>query len=221
VGGRPDATGTGYFTTGERAEVLADGDLGPFVALSYNLNTARAFYVLLTNQGQDSPGFNPDDPDIPLDKSLWEESVYLIAIQGDDEHTGNANSGLLDFEVSEIITSDGDNDVWVVQSDTPPGGRATHGLGALLFFDFLFVFGGVEDEDPGSDPVPMGSATSRFEYDEEPADPADIINTYQSSSASFDVGRGYYEMVRLNGYVWTIGGNNGSGPEASIEQTLQ
>lgn len=220
VGGRPDASGTGYHVSGERAEVLYDGTLGPFVQLSNDLNTPRAFYVLLTNQGQEDPGFGTD-PEVPIDKSTGDGPLYLMAIQGDDEHSGTANNGLNDFEVTEIITADGDNGPWTTQTDTLPGGRATHGLGALLYFDYMFAFGGVDTEDIGEDPDPIGASTSRLEYHEDADLPEEILQSYQSTSASLNVPRAYYRMVRRNGYLWVTGGNDGTGPVGVIERTLQ
>jgi hypothetical protein len=224
VGGRPDASGAGYLTSGERAEVLSDGDLGPFAPLSNDLSTARAFYVLVTSQGQDESGFTPD-PDIPLDKgaprSIAEEPLYLLAIQGDDEHSGTSNDGLVDFEVCAIVDSDGDNGAWTTQDQTVPGGQPAHGLGAALYFDHMFAFKGVESEDLGYDPSVGGSAASRVVFYPDADDPAQILDDLQSDSTSFGTDRAYYELVRVNGYIWIIGGDDGTGPIASIERTLQ
>jgi len=221
VGGRPDATGDGYLASGERAEVLADGDLGPFAPLSYDLNTPRAFYVLITNQGQDESGFVPDDPEVPISKSPWTEPIYLFAVQGDDAHDGTANDGLIDFEACEIVTSDGDNGEWTTQHETVSPGQPAHGLGAALFFDHLFAFKGVSAEDLGDDPVVGGSAATRLEFFEDAADPAYILDDRQSTATAFTTDRAYYKMVRVNGYLWAIGGNDGSGPIAAIDRTLQ
>jgi hypothetical protein len=220
VGGRPDATGDGYLTSGERAEVLADGDLGPFVALSHDLQTPRAFYVLLTSQGQNDSGFIPD-PDIPLEKTVSTEPLYLLAILGDDAHAGTNNAGLTTFEVTEIVTADGDNDVWTTQDETVQGGHPAHGHGALLYFDFMFTFTGVDNEDEGSNPLVSGNAASRVEFHLDAADLAYVLDGWQSNSASFDTDRAYYDMVRVNGYDWALGGNNAAGPIATIERTLQ
>jgi hypothetical protein len=220
VGGRPDATGTGYLVSGERAEVLSDGDLGPFAPLTHDLQTARAFYVLLTSQGQNDSGFIPD-PDIPLEKSISDEPLYLIAILGDDAHSGTNNAGLITFEVTEIVTADGDNTVWTVQDETVQGGHPAHGHGAVLHFNFMFTFTGVDQEDVGFDPTVSGNAASRVEFHQDAANPAYVLDGWQSNSASFTDDRAYYDMVRVNGYVWALGGNDGGGPIATIERTLQ
>jgi hypothetical protein len=223
VAGRPDATGTDYLVSGERAEVLEDGDLGPFTALSYNLNTERAFYVLLTNQGQDDPGFNPDDPDIPIPKKgIGDHPLYLMAILGDTDHEGNNNKGWNTFEVTEILSPDGDNTEWTLQTDEISWGQRTHAHGAALFFNYMFSFGGVDTEDLADWPSAQNATAARFEFAEE-GDPDAILANYQSTSASYIEARCYYDLVRLNGYLWVIGGADdaGPGPLATIEKTMQ
>jgi hypothetical protein len=223
VGGRPDASGTGYHVSGERAEVLADGTLAAFSTLSHDLVTARAFYVLLTNQGQDGSNFIPD-PEIPLDKTIPTGPLYLMAILGDDAHAGAPNSGLIDFEVTEIVSADGDNSAWTVQGDTLQPGHPTHAHGASLHFDVLFTFCAVSTEDVGDDPTVSSAAASRLLYSPgspPPPPPDDIFHSRTSNSSSFSISRGYYEIVRVNGYLWAIAGNDGSGPLASVGRTLQ
>ncbi|MCP4600190.1 MAG: hypothetical protein GY847_06585 [Proteobacteria bacterium] len=148
------------------------------------------------------------------------DPLLLLAIAGDDEYTSPKNTGLPTLEISEIVSADGDNDAWTTQSASVPAGRATHGHGALVYFDFLFTFGGVDRETLGGNPSQMKNAASRFEYHGAAGD-NDILQNYQSTSASFETSRSYYEMVRLNGYNFVIGGNDKTGPVASIERTLQ
>jgi hypothetical protein len=144
-----------------------------------------------------------------------------MAILGDDAHSGTANSGRVDFEVSEIVTADGDNEAWVTQTATIQAGHPTHGHGATLHFDFMFTFPGVATETIGDDPNPGTSSASRLQFLSD-ADPSTgILHSWQSSSSSMDVQRAYYQMVRVNGYLWIVGGNDGDGPVASIERTLQ
>jgi hypothetical protein len=247
VGGRPDATGAGYFASGERAEVLDNGELGEFQMLSYDMNTPRAFYVLLTNQGQMDPGFTDadvdsdsdgdsdtdadsdadTDPDIPLPppastkRTADEPPLFLIAVLGDDAHEGNANKGLTTFEVSEIVDADGDNNEWATQSYVLGTGQAKHGLGALLYFNYMFYFDGVKSETLGENPSTHGSAAARLDYVED-AEQIDILQSYQSTNTKFVISRAYYtKMVRINGYLFAIGGNDGEGPLDSIERILQ
>ncbi len=223
VGGRPDASGTGYHVSGERAEILADGSLAAFSTLSNDLNHARAFHVLVTNMGQDLSGFIPD-PDIPIEKSVPTGPLYLMAILGDDAHAGSGNDGRRDFEVTEIVTSDGDNSAWTVQTELLQIGHPTHGHGASLHFDVLFTFCAVTTEDIGSDPAVSPAAASRLLYapsSPPPPPPADVLHSRTSNSSSFATPRGYYEIVRVNGYLWAIAGNDSTGPLASIERTLQ
>jgi len=221
VGGRPDATGTGYFASGEKAEVLEDGELAAFEMLSHSMNTPRSFYALLTNQGQDTSGFVPEDPDIPLEKSVGEGEIYLMAIMGDDQHDGNGNDGLNDMEVCKLLSPDGDNEAWATQTDEMPGGRNTHGHDALLYFNFMFVFAAVNTETPGSYPIVQTSAASRFEFHEDAAEMIDVLQSFQSTSTTISTPRAYYELVRVNGYDWALGGADGSGPVTSIDRVLQ
>jgi len=223
IGGRPDASGTGYHVSGERAEILADGSLTSFSTLSNDMNHARAFYVIVTNMGQDLSGFIPD-PEGPIEKSLPTGPVYLMAILGDDTHEGNDNSGRRDFEVTEIVTADGDNSAWTVQSELLQLGHPTHGHGASLHFDVMFTFCAVTTEDIGDDPSVSPAAASRLLYEPAtvpPPPPTDVLHSHSSNTSSFDTGRGYYEIVRVNGYLWAIAGNDSNGPLASIERTLQ
>ena len=119
------------------------------------------------------------------------------------------------------MTADGDNDVWTVQDETVQAGHPAHGHGALLYFDRMFTFTGVDNEDVGFDPLVSGNAASRVEFDVDAVNPAFVLDGWQSNSASFEDDRAYYDMVRVNGYNWALGGNDGAGPIATIERTLQ
>ena len=227
TGGRPNASGTGYFTDTERARVYEDGGLGGFEYMSENMNTARAFYVLITNQGQGMPAVGPVpemEKSYPFGKSPAEGPLYLIAVWGDDEYDGAGNSGTNSFEVAGILAPDAGIGPWTTQGPfvpPVPAGRKAHGHGAFLYFDYLFAFHGVMEETVGSDPTPDAYAASRFEYWEGSADPADVLRVFQSAGADFVENVCYYDMLRFNGYIWRIGGNDGSGPVDSIERIQQ
>jgi hypothetical protein len=64
VGGRPDNSGTGYLATVERAQVLPDGTLTPWTTDSQQLSHARAFFPLLSSQGQQETPY-PGQPEQP------------------------------------------------------------------------------------------------------------------------------------------------------------
>jgi hypothetical protein len=253
VGGRPDATGSGYFTSGERAQVLDDGDLGDFVPLSHDLNQARAFYELLENQGQNDDGFDDDDDDDDDDTDTNDDDddddddiiitkgselynyqsfvtryqdpeipLYLLAIMGDDEYENGKNTGTTTFEVCEIATPDGDNDAWFTQEANFTG-QGTHGHGGLLYFDHMFVFTGVARESLGANPSAMSSSCTRYDFIEvDPPNMTQVVTGHQSVGGSFYYNRAYYDMVRMNGYDFVVGGNDeGFGPMSTMERTFQ
>ena len=122
-----------------------------------------------------------------------------------------------------LLTADGDNGEWVTQDVVENQPR--HGHGALLYFDHLFTFGGVKTEDLGDEPDVMNSAADRLEFYEplEIGQPLSdtLVQGGTSSNASFDTPRAYYKMVRLNGYLFAVAGNDGGGPLRTIERVRQ
>ena len=71
-GGRPDATGTGYHDTIERAEVFDDGALGDWSTEAERMDSARAFFALVTTLGRNDvptapPPTDPGCPDFDGD----------------------------------------------------------------------------------------------------------------------------------------------------------
>jgi hypothetical protein len=64
VGGRPDNSGTNYHDSVERAQVLADGSLLPWIAEAERLSHPRAFLSVMTDQGQMDTLF-PGQPEQP------------------------------------------------------------------------------------------------------------------------------------------------------------
>jgi hypothetical protein len=219
VGGRQYGDGTGYLASGEYGEILSDGKVLATNPLTNNLGTQRAFYNLLTNQGQNSyvgPGSDSAifDPD---------EMLYLMAIVGDDSYdeSGPGNEGIDTFEVCEVPPGTGDNTPWILQDAVL--NKDNHGADALLFFDVVFIFPGVKTEKITENPSVHGGTPSRYLYYEggDLGNPARVIWTSQSTAGSFDIARAYYPMLRLNGWVFVLGGNDGAGPLTSIERTEQ
>ncbi len=149
------------------------------------------------------------------------ETGTVFVDDGDDQHDGNGNDGLNDMEVCKLLSPDGDNEAWATQTDEMPGGRNTHGHDALLYFNFMFVFAAVNTETPGSYPIVQTSAASRFEFHEDAAEMIDVLQSFQSTSTTISTPRAYYELVRVNGYDWALGGDDGSGPVTSIDRVLQ
>ncbi len=216
-GGRPSASATGYLATGERTVVNYDGTLAGFVPMTNDMTTARAFYPLITNQGQDA-FVGPGNPELP---PILSGDLYLMALLGDNSYneSGAGNSGMDTFEVCSIITVNGDNTPWILQNESH--NKDVHGGEVQLFFDYMFIFDGVKTEQLGYDPSPHGSAAQRFTYIEGGYldDPADIFYDSQATGANFADSRTYYSSLRLNGFVWLIAGNGGGGPIGTIEWT--
>ncbi|MBW2279038.1 MAG: hypothetical protein JRF63_16220, partial [Deltaproteobacteria bacterium] len=121
---------------------------------------------------------------------------------------------------TEILSPDGDNTVWTTQVAEMNWGQRTHGLGAALFFNYMFAFGGVSTEDLAAWPDPQNATASRYDFVVD-GDADAILDSYQSTSASFVDARCYYELVRLNGYLFAIGGADDLGPLATVEKTMQ
>ena len=42
-----------------------------------------------------------------------------------------------------------------------------------------------------------------------------------AANASLATARSYYDTTRVNAHVYVVGGNDGSGPTASVESILQ
>ena len=114
---------------------------------------------------------------------------------------------------------DGAIDPWTAQ-DFLLTGKSAHGMGAELFFDHLFIFSGVDKETYAGGPDPSNSAPKRLVFDDTLADDL-ILDDLQASGSQFERDRSYYGMVRLNGYVYAVGGNDGTVAVTSIERCLQ
>jgi hypothetical protein len=201
-------------TTVERAPILTDGALGPFVALAETMNQPRAFFPLLTSQGQNA--FVSRDTIFDSD-----ETLRLIAVTGDDfwdDYTTpitGANGGTTTIEAC-TINPDGSTTPWTTQ--TLSAVKSNHGNDALLFFNALFIFNGVKSESLGSYPSAHGGTTQRLIYDPAATALPQSVFTGSSSSNETPQNRAYLSTVRLNGYVYAIGGVDGGAPIAAIDR---
>ena len=224
-GGRPHAGGSGYSATIEKAEVLADGDLGTWATETETFNVTRAFFPLLTTKNRDLT-FWTDPQDVPLDKGptkgTWPEPILLFALAGDDVWSGSMNSGLQSIEAALVTSPDGVLDVWHLQTNELVMGRRTYAHDGVLVDDFLYCLPGVDQEAIAGEPAPLISNTSRFPIDVLATDLDLVISgSYMASNAAWTTARSYYDIVRVNGYVYAMGGNDGTGPIASVESIPQ
>ncbi len=157
--------------------------------------------------------------------SLATEPIYLIACQGDDAFTttGGGNTGLTTFEIVPVTVGTGALGSWTTQTQGLPAGagRAVYGHGAFVFADYVFVLPGVSSERLGDEPTPQTSTVMRFPFDIDATDPAAVLGMVQSSASTFADPRGYYGYSRLNGTIFAIGGNDGTGPIDSLESIAE
>ena len=228
VGGRVDSASyvTGPPTseawtldTVERSTIGMTGDLSAFTTLTETLNNERAFFPLLTSQGQNAFVSREE----VFDDS---ENLRLIAVTGDDfwdDFTlpiDGANKGQDVIDICTIIDVAGNISPWVTQNLSAV--KLNHGDDSLLFFDALFIFNGVKSESLGAYPSAHGGTTQRLLYDETLLYPdlvamEDILYA-SSSSNETPQNRAYLSVVRLNGYIFAIGGVNSGPPIAAIDR---
>src|SRR6185369_11771635 len=115
----------------------------------------------------------------------------------------------------------GGDPLWAVQAETLPGGKSTHGHDGVLYFGYVFPFRGVSSETLGDWPGVDTSSASRFPVDDMTSDATQLLGGRQSSSVSFATARAYYSLIRLNSYVYILGGTSGSGTVGTIERHVQ
>ena len=102
------------------------------------------------------------------------------------------------------------------------GGSKTYAHDALFVDDYLYCLPGVNDEAIADEPDPLSSTTSRFPIDVKAANLIYVISdNYMAANASWSNERSYYDIVRVNGYVFVMGGNDGFGPISSVESIPQ
>jgi hypothetical protein len=156
------------------------------------------------------------------------QTVLLIAVAGDDTYNSGSNNGTTTFEVTAISTEDDDThgDVlgFTLQTNGLNNGSSTHGHDALLYFDYLFPFFGVQAENRSTPVIqPREAAAPRWPFVENPADgpvSAAYVGSFQSAASSFALARAYYTMQRINGGVFVLGGHTATGPTNTIGRTL-
>jgi hypothetical protein len=221
VGGRMDNQLNPYLDDGEYATVLPDGSLSPFSDLGQLMTHPRAFFQLLTSFGQDVVIAPPSDPggEGPLGQGAKIEDLVLIAVAGDSAWDSNTPD-LDKVDICQIIKENGVVGSWYEQA--LDYAHQYHGMGALLYFDTLWIWEGVQSETFGSNPN-GGSAAAHGTSYIGPVDATDVyhvVDTQRTSlGAKTATNSSYYSVLRLNGYLFTIGGNNDSGPGARIDQT--
>jgi hypothetical protein len=209
VGGRStSAAGVPYLNTIETAEINSDGSLEPFYTLlaPHVMNSPRGFFTLLTSQGQNAYVSREEVFD-------EDETIHLIAVAGDNQFSASNNSGIQSFEIAPVVDPvHGDTTTWTTQAID--WNKANHGHEAQLFFGTLFCFLGVNKETLPNNPQGNTGTSPRYAYT--PTNPlTTIINSGQSSSNG-PAQRMYYQSVRLKSFVFTLGGNNESGPTNTI-----
>jgi hypothetical protein len=146
----------------------------------------------------------------PIANLIGGEPVYVIASFGDDLYEVTNNEGQKDFEACGIdpvtgLLSCGTS--WVLQG--PTDSHATFGHDAVLYFDFLFPFYGVNRETTAAPTTRTFHSAAIGRYDV--ADPAGVagnlvLSGTQSASVTFKILRSYYQMTRLVSYLYVIGG---------------
>jgi len=147
--------------------------------------------------------------------SIATETIYLLATMGDDQHSGTNNSGTKTFEVSVVSSGSGNLSAWTSQDYQC--NKNQHGHGAFMYAGYLFISWGVDRETLGSEPQPLGSSFVRFPINMTPPSNNLFLGSQTATASQFTVDRCYYSDLRLNSYIYIIGGNNGSGPINSIE----
>jgi hypothetical protein len=190
------------------------------------LKTARAFFPLLTTKNRDET-FIPDVPLLETEATrgtVGSEPIYLFAVAGDDlwDEAGDPNVGIETIEAALVTLPNGELGEWYLQTFDLPSGRQTYAHDGLFIDNFLFCLPGVDLEYIAAEPTPLTNDTSRFPIDVTTSNYSKVISgTYMSSNAKWATARSYYDIVKVNGKVFAIGGNDGFGPIDSVESIPQ
>ncbi len=154
-----------------------------------------------------------------------DQSALLIAVAGDNTYDAGSNAGLGSFEVTGLSTvndeTHGDVLGWALQNEGFSAGQLTMGHDALLYFDYLFPFYGVQTENRATASIsPRGGSSGRWTFTESPADEDAYLVKYESTSTAFTTSRAYYTLQRINGGVFGLGGHDGTNVLNSIQRTI-
>jgi hypothetical protein len=172
-----------------------------------------AIILLAPNAQSDLASYDPD------------QTVLLIAVAGDNAYNAGSNDGQTTFEVSGLSTlndaTHGNVLAWDLQDEGMNNGSKTLGADALLYFDYLFAFYGVQTENRNASTIsPRNASSGRWPFAETSADANAYVGDYQSTSSTFAKPRAYYTMQRINGGVFGLGGHDGTNVLNSIERTI-
>jgi hypothetical protein len=128
-----------------------------------------------------------------------DETPYIYAIAGDDAYAPS-NDGVQSI-VYATVGVDGVLSAWKFAAEETT--KRLMGLQALLYFDFLFTFGGAQKEDAGG--VTAANTVERFAWRLSDGDLTDKQNT----GAQMKTARSFFALVRINPYIYAVGGNSG------------
>jgi hypothetical protein len=169
-----------------------------------------------------------------------DQRVWLVAAQGLPSLALNNNGGTSQIEACELAQTDTPAagallvacsttaNKWSIQDEAPS--HATFGQEVLLYGQFpgaastvscFYNFFGVQSQDVGGAPSAWTAQATRFPFYTNPAgnNRAALLGGNQGGAPSVD--RSYYQMVRLNGYVYVIGGHTGSAATPSVQRIQQ
>ena len=140
-----------------------------------------------------------------------DETAYLYAVAGADSYAAG-NNGTQTI-VYATVGAGGALSAWkTAAQDTT---KRLMGLQALLYFDFMFSFGGAQKDDPGS--VTATNTVERFAWQAADGDLVDKQNT----GAQMGSGRAYFSLLRVNPFIYAIGGSSGGGLLPTTERIPQ
>ncbi len=177
-----------------------------------------------------------------------DEPVYVLAVLGDNDcpnaactSTNNPISKsseqlfeacLVDDATGHLVSDcgvTGNDGLWVEQDEEPSGSE--FGIDALLYFDYMYEFGGMTSE--SLDPLNRNLSSSAFYRGALPAGAVvdtQVIVGGQSANVGVDCPRAYYRSLRLLSNLYLIGGwinaqshpqCNATGPTDTIERHIQ
>lgn len=167
--------------------------------------------------------------------------VWVVAAQGLNSLNvnGTNNSGEQKFEACELLptwppvagsllTTCGVGDTWSLQGYGPP--HFTYGHDAIVYghdpdepasYTCLFDFFGASSHQVGGTLTVDNSASKRFPFDTNPSAPNQVLYGFQAGAPQNNTPRAYYQLARLNGYIFIVGGHSGAAALSSVERLQQ